>query len=1105
AFPLQKEARIYRNLGGGVFDSPVELFRTTKFLSPLSVDWGDFNGDGQLDLAVADETPKIYLNNLGTFDQSNPLQAETVTGQVWSMRAATADLGGNLSLALTNRDAPSLLFSGFAPHLASSLTPVDSKPAGSLAWGDADKNGTMDLLLGAGPSPAQGTQLYYNNGGQYPTKLSISSGLGPQSVAFGDVNGDGRLDIAVGTAVENRLYLAGHNVPDWTASAPNFPTHQVAFIDANSDGKLDLLAGANGAGVALYLNTGSMLASTPVFVTAEPGNVRAIAVADYNQDFYLDFAVAFYNQPVRLYRNNHNNTFTSVWDSGTHLQTTSLAWADYNHDGYADLAVGNFEQGTQVYENLNGSLPANHQPIWTSPTAYRTTSIAWGDWDYDGYADLAIGNDNQPTQVFGNFASSVGLPRLFWLWSSDDAYQTTGMAWGDYDGDGDLDLGLSQKGSGGSSGFYKNGNITPSHLNNSFVPTLALPNNPSYVAIQRPGQTADGYLYSTSELLGGPAQPTVTVHYTLYDPDGSRKSVDLDAAGNNIAKTVFEFSLDGGSTWKTASAAAGWPGAATATSRLGQDATFAWDIVKDQAISDDARFRVRIVPGIPAGPVQRASTTAVSPPFRVRGVTCGWPDNPTFSVSPSTLPIGTTGTFVGAISNGAGQVTFRWNFGDGSPEVLGQVAQHAYTNNGTFDVTLTVTGQPCPKNREVIAVKPVIAGTGQANTRLYLPVLTNLGANDLAAAGASLLMGASSPPVNAPQQPAPSGGATGAARGQALPLQTTGAASSAPSVLAAGSITFTQVTSTNIGINNEPSLNGNGSRVAFWSTADLTGGNPDGNIEVFLLSLDSGGITFTQISNSTGSILGGFNLSPSIDDAGNNIAFFSDRDLTGGNPDNNFEIFRYAVATGLLSQVTQTEKGYNILPAMSGNGQYIAFVSDRNFVGTNTDGNIEVFRAKIQGGGISYTQVTSTTGGVTDEPSINGDGTRIAFISTQNLDAAHPNNADNNREVFLATIGQGGQVSFTQISQTTSGSVGAPSIDGAGSRVTFVSNRAPGPLVSNPASVREVFLADIGGGGSFTLSRVTTTTVELGNDQPSISADGTRIGFVSPGIGQVRV
>ena len=50
-------------------------FRTTKFLSPLSVTWGDFNGDGALDLAVADDTPKVYLNQQGTIDQSQPLAA----------------------------------------------------------------------------------------------------------------------------------------------------------------------------------------------------------------------------------------------------------------------------------------------------------------------------------------------------------------------------------------------------------------------------------------------------------------------------------------------------------------------------------------------------------------------------------------------------------------------------------------------------------------------------------------------------------------------------------------------------------------------------------------------------------------------------------------------------------------------------------------------------------------------------------------------------------------------------------------------------------------------------------------------------------------------
>ena len=133
AFPLQKEARVYRNLGNGVFDSPMAPFRTTKFLSPLSVAWGDFNGDGALDLAVADEIPKVYLNQQGTIDQANPLAASTIAGQIWSLRAEQIDTSGDLQLSLSNRDAPSLLFDSFGSHLSANLTQVNgnSQPA---AW-----------------------------------------------------------------------------------------------------------------------------------------------------------------------------------------------------------------------------------------------------------------------------------------------------------------------------------------------------------------------------------------------------------------------------------------------------------------------------------------------------------------------------------------------------------------------------------------------------------------------------------------------------------------------------------------------------------------------------------------------------------------------------------------------------------------------------------------------------------------------------------------------------------------------------------------------------------------------------------------------------------
>ena len=1110
AFPLQKEAVVYRNLGNGQFDTPLQPFRTSKFLSPLSVAWGDFNGDGRLDLLVADEQPKVYLNTGGAFNQAAPLTVDTVPGQVWSARAEQVKLNGDLNIALTNRDSSSLLFDAFAPHLATSLTPLDSSPASSLAIGDADGNGMLDLLLGAGPSPAQDTTIHYNTSGVFPNQLTLGTGLGPQSVAFGDVTGSGQLAIAVGTAVDAQVYLAGQLNPLWTATEPNFPNHIVSFCDLNGDGKLDLLVGANGGGVAVYMNQGGTLAAAPSFVTPETGDVRAIACTDFNHEKYPGFAVAFYNQPAQVYQNNKNGTFTSIWNSGTHSQTTTLAWSDFDGSGFPSLAVGNYGQGTQIYENVNGQLQTT--PVWSSPTQWNTTSIAWGDWKNDGFPDLAIGNDNQAAQVYGNLGSSPGQPRLFWLWTSADTHQTTGVAWGDFSGDGYLDLGLSQKGNC-CNGYYRNGTITPSHLNANFGPTQVLPNNPSYLSVKRPGNTADGYDNSASEILGSSGNAvSITVHYTLYDPNGSRLVTDTNAPGNTIASTFFEYSLDGGGSWQPASPAGGWPGPVTTTSRLGQSASFFWDIVKDQAISDNALFRIRIVPFVPAGPVQRGSTTAISPPFRVRGVTCVWPEDPTILVSPNPPTPSVASTYIGSVSAGTGALTYTWAFGDQPDQTIqGQVVQHTFLSNGNFPVTMTVSGDPCPQNRDVVATRVLQVGTGIPNQNLYLPIVMGPAAS---AAGSTTSAATANPsiaattndnappavsvnyPSVAPTLSSTSGQITGSS--VALSPRPSGAGPGFhPSGPGSPSdpISATQVTTLNIGINNEPTLNGDGSRVAFWSTANPTGNNADGSIEVFTILSSTSGLRVTQITSSTGSILGGFNLSPSIDNLGKRIAFFSDRDLTGANTDQSFQIFLYDTSTGVLTQVTHTTKGFNILPSLSGDGNYIAFASDRDFTGANPNAATQIFRAQIlPSGAVTYTQVTHTSSGTNDTPRINHDGSRIAFVSTDNLTGGNPNNL---REVFLADVTPSGQVTFTQVTSTIAGNTGEPAIDGDGQRIAYVSDQ--------PSGVREIFYADVDASHQLTVTQVTNDVFEVGNDQPTISSDGTRIGFVSTALQQVRV
>jgi hypothetical protein len=715
------EVIIYRNgwvegeRGSSQF-TPAVTLEFPHSTSPFPIAWGDFDADGDLDLAAGGPPLRIYLNSHGSFspDRFVSIPVGAVQVPAADLAAADEDNDGDLDLAVANPFGNSALYTTFAALLNPGLSRIASWSANSVAWGDADGDGGLDLLFGAGESTVD-AELYFNEEGAFANHSPFpASGFGPHSVAFGDVNGDGALDVALGTTAGTQVYLAGHrNVADWT-SPPDFFGSSLAWADADNDGDLDLLAGTDGP-TMLYRNLGTQLSPTASWVSAETDDTRSVAWGDYDHDRYLDFAVGNYDGPTRVYRNNRDGSFGLAWSSSTISHTTSIAWADYDGDGDLDLTVGNYGQANLIYKNSGGAL--GEAPVWHSEELSKTTSLAWGDWDNDGDLDLAVGNDGERVQVYLNRGSRPGSPQLLWLWSSAQAYPTTGVAWGDRDGDGDLDLAIS---SSSQIGFFENNYVRPSHLADNFVPTLWLPNQPAYLSIGRPGNTADADFYSSAELLSGPEHPTVTIQYTLFDPDGTRRTPGSNEPGDPIAHTFFQFSLDGGGTWHSATPLAASPPPATTTRRLGQEATFVWNAVADQAISDNARFRIGIVHQNRTGPVQRASTWTTSPPFRVRGTTCFWPTHPSIIVSSAHPEVNEAVHFTGAVDEGHGVLTFLWNFGDGRTAQW-QEGSHTYTTNGTYVVRLTVRSEPCPIVQEVLTSTVIVAGTGVPN--VYLPIV----------------------------------------------------------------------------------------------------------------------------------------------------------------------------------------------------------------------------------------------------------------------------------------------------------------------------------------------------------------------------------------------
>lgn len=433
--------RLYANNGGALsllWSSPSA--ETTGALA-----WADFDRDGDLDLAAGGpgHPVRLYTNTSGNLAL---FWSAALSEQTTSLAWADYDGDNDLDLAVGSQGSPVRLYENSAGALILDWSAGLTEQTTSLAWGDWDNDGDQDLAVG---NYGQPLRLYRNQTGAFLLEWSSPASDHSTSVKWADWDADGDLDLAAANFGEpNKVYanLGGDLIPLWAAPA-GAGTRAIDWGDFDKDGDLDLAA-ANHAfqPLQVYLNQGDF---NLAWSSLEQNDVTNLAWGDMDFDGDLDLAVSagVYDQGLatlgggfnRVYRRAAQG-FELAWTSPVRDDNTAAAWADYDGDGDLDLSFtarqyndqnmirqGGFDR---LYRNDSGAFTL----AWTSPQAIDSSCLAWADIDQDGDLDLAVDDRFYPGRLYRN---QGGVLTLDVQWTS---WNINGLDWADYDEDGDPDL-----------------------------------------------------------------------------------------------------------------------------------------------------------------------------------------------------------------------------------------------------------------------------------------------------------------------------------------------------------------------------------------------------------------------------------------------------------------------------------------------------------------------------------------------------------------------------------------------------------------------------------------------------------------------------------------
>ena len=335
------------------------------------------------------------------------------------------------------------------------LTPQTTTSTGANTYpcwttlADVNGDGKLDLITSLYQTDSVSVQLGNGDGTfQAASNILIESHFGPAEVHAVSLRGNGTMDLIVGSFNLNQIaVLLGNGNGTFEApvfytvgTSTNTPT-SLAIGDFNHDGHLDVATANtfnNTVSILLGDGTGSLSPSgSPIHVGRTPQAIRA---GDFNDDGFSDLAVANYSDgTVTTLLNNKNGTFTASAESvGSGPNSGPQALAINGSGSSLKLAVANYRDNTISVMQSNGSGAFGTQTI--VPVGKGPDDVNFADFNGDGIPDLVVSNytDGTVDLVLGSTAGPYTLAGPFKV--GNNPYSA---AVGDIDLDGTPDVVVS--------------------------------------------------------------------------------------------------------------------------------------------------------------------------------------------------------------------------------------------------------------------------------------------------------------------------------------------------------------------------------------------------------------------------------------------------------------------------------------------------------------------------------------------------------------------------------------------------------------------------------------------------------------------------------------